>query len=43
MESEFLILELANNEALWLENFFAYIPLGMKPYLSMSMSMHYDS
>ena len=41
MESEFVALELAGNEAEWLKNFLANIPLGMKP--TPSVSIHCDS
>ena len=40
MEYEFIALELAGNEAEWLRNFLASIPLGIKP--TPSLSMHYD-
>ena len=37
MKLEFVALELAGSEVEWLKNFLAYIPLGMKPILSISM------
>ncbi|GMI86656.1 hypothetical protein HRI_002334900 [Hibiscus trionum] len=37
MEYEFVALELAGNEAEWLRNFLANIPLGIKPTPSVSM------
>ena len=40
MESEFIALELAGNEAEWLRHFLANIPLGIKP--TPSVSMHCD-
>ena len=40
MESEFIALDLIGNEAEWLKNFLADIPLGMKP--TPSMSIHCD-
>ena len=40
MESEFIALELAGNEAEWLKNFLANIPLRVKP--TPSKSMHCD-
>ena len=40
MESEFIALELAENEADWLKNFLTEIPLGIKP--TPSISMHCD-
>ncbi|XP_070026188.1 secreted RxLR effector protein 161-like [Nicotiana sylvestris] len=40
MESEFVALELASNEAEWLKNLLASIPLGIKP--TPSVSMHCD-
>lgn len=40
MESEFVALELAVNEAEWLRNFLASIPIGIKP--APSVSIHCD-
>jgi len=40
MESEFVALEMAGSEAVWLKNFLANIPLGMKP--TPSISIHCD-
>nr|XP_016445686.1 PREDICTED: uncharacterized protein LOC107770862 [Nicotiana tabacum] len=40
MDSEFVALELAGNEAEWLKSLLASIPLGIKP--TPSVSMHYD-
>ena len=40
MESEFIALELAGNEAEWLRHFLANIPLGIKP--TPSVSLHGD-
>ena len=40
MESEFIALELAGNEAEWLRNFLENILLGLKP--TPSVSMHCD-
>jgi len=40
MDSEFIALELAGNEAEWLRNFLVNIPLGIKP--TPSVSMHCD-
>ena len=41
MESEFVALEMVGSEVVWLENFLANVPLGMKP--TPSISMHCDS
>ena len=40
MELEFIALELAGNEAEWLRNFLANIPLDVKP--TPSLSLHCD-
>ena len=40
MKSEFIALELAGNDAEWLKNFLADIPLRIKP--TPSVFMHYD-
>ena len=37
MESKFVALELADSKAKWLKKLLAYVPLGMKPTLSVSM------
>ena len=41
MKSKFVAREMVDNEAKWLKNFLANIPLGMK--LNPSISMHCDS
>src|ERR1044072_1391604 len=41
MELEFVALELPGSEAVWLRNFLANIPLGMKP--TPSVSIHCDN
>jgi hypothetical protein len=39
MESEFIALESAENEAYWLRNLLIEIPLGIKPKHSISMHL----